>query len=710
MSLTLHSNFETKTILKENWLFQLFYDDESSTDFFGISYYDTTVTSVNYKGSVLNSATIRESINLENSTAKTSNVTITLANFIDGNGTHFSRQLLNGTNHYINRTVKIFIQPDDDTDIADCVQIYSGRLEQISHTVDKITLSVVAKRPWDNIQIPNTRTDTSNRYFPVAYGDYVENSTIASNIAFATSKALYPVPVDKASGQFIYCLLPRSYNGSSGHDARLHYYESNLDIFVPVQLTTSSFQDVSETYQGGNAVRCAFDLSRSFKTKPTIESSDDDSTNPENSFDEPLANDFTGTYATITNTINYTANNSYSAVTDSLKLDPPNVIGKISELKIKVAFNASYTDDDDGGSHRVDLIVGNSTTQLTGSGNQTQVVTVTSAYTNNNNQIPQIEIKDSLSYVAEEDESGTATSTTRIYDVQVWIKVALDTSSTDATETAKAEVNKINTMYIGAHGLTANYDGRHITEIHEAHRDLLHRNTSYSGTPTNWGSGTNIESNRDWKIRFWVTEQTPLIKLLEKLQFEGGFIGRFNSQGDYQYIFIPDSPSASVTLTTSDIVDVNISSTPVNSLTTKMNIEYEKHPAENKYMNNSTSVSANDATLLTNFNIQGEDNEKDIKLDAYVSPTINTSPSGTSNKNDCFFRYYDHILGKPRLIVSFKVVNPKYLGLDVGDIIAINFNDTVLPFAGSTGWDDYKFMITDVSRSVGILQIKVREI
>ena len=83
MSLTLTHHFTNKTVLKENWIFQLFYDDESSTDFFGVSYYDTTVASVDYKGCVLNKATIRESINLENSTAKTSNVTITLANFID---------------------------------------------------------------------------------------------------------------------------------------------------------------------------------------------------------------------------------------------------------------------------------------------------------------------------------------------------------------------------------------------------------------------------------------------------------------------------------------------------------------------------------------------------------------------------------------------------------------------------------------------------
>ena len=101
MSLTLTTAFTQKTSLKENWLFQLFYDDESASDFFGVSYYDTTVESINYKGCVLNKPTIRESISLENSTAKTSSVSLTLSNFLDDTSNHFSRQLYGNTNKYI---------------------------------------------------------------------------------------------------------------------------------------------------------------------------------------------------------------------------------------------------------------------------------------------------------------------------------------------------------------------------------------------------------------------------------------------------------------------------------------------------------------------------------------------------------------------------------------------------------------------------------
>lgn len=138
-----------------------------------------------------------------------------------------------------------------------------------------------------------------------------------------------------------------------------------------------------------------------------------------------------------------------------------------------------------------------------------------------------------------------------------------------------------------------------------------------------------------------------------------------------------------------------------------MDIEYELHPAENKY---NTSVTSTNSSTRTNYNIQSAENTKNIKLDAYVSPTIPTNAS--SNKNDDFYSYYNHIVGSPRIIINFTIINPNYFGLDVGDIIAFDgqngFDDVLMVFASS--FDDFKFMITDVNRSVGNLKITAREI
>jgi hypothetical protein len=59
----------------ENWIIQLYYGDESN--FTPIALNNTTVGNVFYHGVVTNSnLTIRNSINLSNSTAKTGNITL----------------------------------------------------------------------------------------------------------------------------------------------------------------------------------------------------------------------------------------------------------------------------------------------------------------------------------------------------------------------------------------------------------------------------------------------------------------------------------------------------------------------------------------------------------------------------------------------------------------------------------------------------------
>ena len=270
-----------------------------------------------------------------------------------------------------------------------------------------------------------------------------------------------------------------------------------------------------------------------------------------------------------------------------------------------------------------------------------------------------------------------------------------------------AKNSNLKYLYSGTDGLTDNgwNSSSAITEIHEAHRDLLHRHTSYtkSNTPTNWSSGTNLNGSKDWDIRYWLLESTPLIKVLEKLQYEGGFIGRFNGQGDYSYIYLPDSPSAAHTLTKDDIDDIDLSITPISSVVSKMEIEYAKHPAESKHLSSATSTNS---TTRAKYNIKSAENIKSIKLDANVSAP-STTPGSASGKNDDFYRYYDWILGTPKIIVSGTIVNPIYMGVDVGDIVG--FSDMqVDPFGES--WSGKTFMVTSTQRTPGKLKFTAREI
>lgn len=692
MSLTLSTKWTEKTIIKENWLFHLYYADESQADFYGLSYYDTIVDSVDYKGCVLNKATIRESIDLESSTAKTSNVNLTIANFIDENGTHFSKQLLNGTNDYINRTVKIYIQPDDDVDLSDCVQIYTGRLEQVSHTVDKINLSIVAQRPWDKISIPNQDDRTTNNiYKPVVYGDYLDSGTEGSGDDIYGTYIAHPAKYCTEIDRVQYYLTGAGSNGSKG----ALYWDKFLQKFSPIDDSSSTIS----TILGQRALQSPVTSDRSnhfwldsVRVSPQSPVSDATWVNTANIF-------LTDGYAYLP-----VVTQSSGTTIQYLYLNCPNIDGEATELSFVVNTRCNKAV---GGSSSVVLQIyyENDATQLgykSYSSDETAIVTANflTEYGNQNKKMPNyVTLKISW--------TGAHTGTTdafRVFEARFETEYKYPDLNDDKDNKTQ------NFVYSGADGQLSTTDSSAITEIHEAHLDILRRYTSYSGTPTNYSSGTDLNGSKDWKIRYWITEQKPLIDVLEKLAYEGGFIGRFNGQGDYQYIYLPDDPSASATLDFDDITDLNVSSTSVNSLTTRMEIEYEKHPAESKYMNSSTSVSGDDATLLADYNIQATENIKNIKLDAYVSPTMNTTTGAVTTKNDCWFRYYEHILGSPRIIISFTVVNLTYMGLDVGDLIELGqeVDSTILAFGNV--WGTYVFMITDVNRSPGILKITAREI
>tara|TARA_R100000655_G_scaffold60959_1_gene99312 strand:- start:665 stop:2758 length:2094 start_codon:yes stop_codon:yes gene_type:complete len=697
MSLTLTSAFTEKTILKENWIFKLYYDDESQADFFGVSYYDTVVEDIDYKGCVLNKATIRESISLENSTANTSNVSLTLANFIDNTGNRFSRRLFNGSNKYINRKVQILIQPDDAIAEDDCVLIYTGRLEQISHDQEKINLSIVAQRPWDKISIPTAKTsssDNDNIYFPVSYGDFEENNTGATE-----GKKVRPIPFVQTmhDGK----VFATSIEASTDNSSEAHLFNKNKDAFLKVSSTSQN----SISKLGGFVTEVRENGARFINMRP-FEPRDSDSGSPFNgensgsvfSNEERAIDGSSSTFATKGFAPSSSETLSTNMYLNMPQLDFGTIIDHSSSMKVfvsykienfsgsgNVKFFVKFEGDAVGVNDNADAVEISTHTSNTDTTAEGRIFVDTSSYPN---------------YILVKVKSSV--------DCDVSISnIHLQVLFNDSVETFK----DIDIAYTGENGLKDNgwNSNNPITEIHEAHRDLLTRFTSYSGTPTNWSSGLNINSVRNWKIRYWILETTSLIDVLEKLQFEGGFIGRFNGQGNFQYIFIPSSPSASVTLGKNDTSDIKISLTPINGLTTKMDIEYEKHPAESKYLSSATSVSDSDANLLSSYNIASDENVKRITLDAYVSPTINEDRGNASNKNDCFYRYYDHIIGQPRLIVELTIINPKYLGLDVGDIVAYSDTD-LIPFAGSTGWEDYVFMITDVSRSVGSLKITLREI
>ena len=278
MSLTLPSAYSSASKLgnvKENWIVQLYYDGGSS--FTPISMADTTVGSVFYHGVITNIPSIRSSINLSKSTAKTGNVSLNLVNF-QYIGDDFSAELFLGSRKYINRSVKIYSQLNGDSTLANCLQVYQGRLIDISHDDASIRLTITEQRPWDFITIPQTKSD-SNIYQPVAYGDYTGNSADA----FQTNKTLFPIPFGGSLGNSLYYISPQSY----GSGSRPHYYDKNNDIFIIME----DEADATVAFESVNADSVGITLKRgTFYIRPNATNANNEwATTPANAYDTDTA-------------------------------------------------------------------------------------------------------------------------------------------------------------------------------------------------------------------------------------------------------------------------------------------------------------------------------------------------------------------------------------------------------------------------------------
>ena len=244
MSLTLPAAYSSASKvgnIQENWIVQLYYDNEGANDWVGISMADTTVGSVFYHGVITNTPSIRSSIDLVKSTAKTGNISLSVVNF-QYKGDDFSAELFLGTRKYINRNVKIYSQLNGDSTLANCLQVYQGRLIDISHNDASITLTITEQRPWDFISIPQTKTTDTKVYAPVSYGDFVKNTNSSYSspewVNDLSSLAYRPAPLNNTKSDFNFYLTSDSDSSDTNHEPA--YYDDALHKFLPIKDGTSA--------------------------------------------------------------------------------------------------------------------------------------------------------------------------------------------------------------------------------------------------------------------------------------------------------------------------------------------------------------------------------------------------------------------------------------------------------------------------------------
>ena len=736
-------------------------------NFTPISLADTTVDSVFYHGAITNTPSVRSSIDLAKSTAKTGNVSLNVVNF-QYKGDDFSAELFLGTRKYINRSVKIYSQLNGNSTLANCLQVYQGRLIDISHDDASIKLTLTEQRPWDfiSIPLPDSKTTSNNIPIPVSYGAFTKNSatTFASPLfaSALTAKTYRPVPFNKTDdAKALYV------DGvSSGSNSELAHYEKGVDVFVPFEngvagtsstdgadhakiepLQIRAFKQRADTYEAiTNEGVTVADIGDSINADDTdaatfsvnkVNTNDTDTViydfkvvNPSGMKSSYFvrAKESDGDNVTAAEAINTSetgidvSNASNLIAYDVIRIDNEEMnITSISSntLTVERGFNGTDAVAHDNGTavlvdntiNVVGIKYGITITALSGDlsnvklfistdGNyytetKTSTLSTITRSINLTNGTDDIRIK--ITFTAD-DTSGTGSlnATFSLYDVFF--------------RTQRMSEEPEDVVFTGNDGLTESWSGGSaaIQYGHEAHRDMLIRYSGYTTTaPENWSALNTDRSLATWKIRWWALEPVELKKVLEQLQYEFGFIFKFRADGTGSYIHVLQTSelSAAQTFKKEDIANLKINNMPFSQLLTKMEINYEKHPAENRYL---SSVTSSNSTARTSWSIQAKENISEVDLDMNVG-TPNTS--GQTDGNTDFYSYYDNLFGDIKKIINCDIVNPAVsYNLETGDII--QFSNTagempVEPFGDN--WADY-YMITDLQRSPGKIKIQAREV
>jgi len=745
MALSAHSDYTNALVtgMKENWVFQLYYADDptvSNTSFLGVAFTDVTITadaggsarSWAFAGAVLNAPSIREKLDLKKSRVTTGSFNLELANYTHSSNP-VSEELFGGSNKYINHLVRVYSVLGSSVRLDRSLHIFTGRVEQISHTTDKVKIQIISHRPYDLIDVPNVESP-KNKYFPVVYGDYTKETSTDSAPAFIGDGVFFPSPVESATAGKVTTLVHQSLDNSSGKETSLHYFEKNAtsegnELFASLD----SIPSASVAIGNGNALKTNIDLKREFKARPNSVI-DEEERDKFGNYANMIDGD-TSAYATYTEE-SASGGGSLSAsvetvATHQVHFELPSYDHELSSMTVTYKLQlVSVTTSMAGGANAMtwSIVVNDKTgevdddTAITYSGSDAAFSDTTATfYTVTKSAADQVPDKIEMEVVSTitnttSPNAGTVSLTNfelRIYDVAYAPKLIIPLSSGAATDkglAANMAVKDINVLYCAADGFTQGWSGGNASTIVETPpdiiRDALDRFADMDDTDsTSYSTISGNGYRGDWDMRLWQLKPRPLKDVLDQVAYEGATPWHIKADGTLRFITIADSPSANHTFDKNDFTGLNISHTPVRTLMTSIKVQSDKHPAEDRYLTASSEI--NNSTPRTNWFAGGTiQNKQKANLDYLVTP-IGGAFGGS--RNDDFIDWYGSLYGDVKLMLSLEVINPAYYVAEVGDIVA--FTNSAMPTnAFATAWTNLVFVITSISRQVGALSMELFEV
>ena len=758
-----NSNYSSKLspTMTENWLVQIYKNTNSSVAYtdtpdLRFSFSETVYDGENYYPAIFNKPSISYSLDLKGFTTKTGSVTLNLAN-IDLDGTTLLELL---GNDYINGTVSILSQIDNDGTAANALQIFSGRISSFGYRGNTIVLSVVSNRPFQNVSIPQGKTSNTtidqynNKVIPLVFGEYTPNTE------FVNGTDVYACPFLKNDGKNFIYIIPESTSGSD----KLEFYDKGMKRFIELTDTNTSIVAVD----GAKTLSVPKEMKRVFKVLP------DDVTSTLSTGWSLSAGSLANTFNGDTGNSGTFSSSSFSGVSRGvvLKLVVPQVTGKITAITLNLSgtysqtlsgspagaegafFNLADALSSGFGSTSGDVeLVGTSS-----SGDKvdrTNVALPTSTDISGileNNALPD-ELYLSFKFNAENDGSYDSANII-LNNIFVTVTAQNDLANEPiASQEFNAGIDKV---YLGrditTEGFTAYSSVATLTDLDNPvaiHRQLLHsilnvadsdsdakiENSGYKAVAELRDSTLTSPTSTHWKTRLALDEPEALEGIMNKLQYEGCFFFEFSPQAGQtaisgvsplRYFTIADSVTAAADLSQIDISDYELGITPVSDLETNILVNYKKHPAENQYLKQDTYTSAVSGSVHGTIFDNASHQKQEMNLDFLFDAVDDVSGS----RNSSWINFRKSLFGEYKTTVNATLVNPeKYAMLQVGD--AIDFGEETFGEIGSPfdeisdtfdsfiamptrlfkdAWSGKKFIITNLKRTLGKVTIQTREV